>query len=47
MNSAGGESNWTQTISGEGGCMIPRFPGPLEPRFNQTWRPGGLAGSNC
>jgi hypothetical protein len=37
---AGKESNWIQTVSGRGWFTILRLYGPLEPWFNQTWRPG-------
>jgi len=39
----GKESNWVQTIPGKGWFMILRLYGPLEPWFNQTWRPGEIA----
>jgi len=39
---AGMESNWIQTIPGKGWFMILRLYGPLEPWFNQTWRPGEI-----
>jgi hypothetical protein len=38
----GKESNWVQTIPGKGWFMILRLYGPLEPWFNQTWRPGEI-----
>jgi hypothetical protein len=37
---AGKEKNWVQTIPGKGWNTILRLYGPLEPWFNQTWRPG-------
>ena len=37
---AGKEKNWVQTILGKGWNTILRLYGPLEPWFNQTWRPG-------
>ena len=37
---AGMENNWVQTIPGKGWFMILRLYGPLEPWFDQTWRPG-------
>ncbi|UHD17260.1 DUF1214 domain-containing protein [Thiocapsa bogorovii] len=40
---AGKESNWVQTIPGKGWFMILRLYGPLEPWFDQTWRPGEIA----
>jgi hypothetical protein len=36
---AGEEHNWVQTIPGKGWFMILRLYGPLEPWFDQTWRP--------
>jgi hypothetical protein len=39
---AGEEHNWVQTIPGKGWFMILRLYGPLEPWFNQTWRPGEI-----
>ena len=39
---AGKESNWVQTIPGKGWFMILRLYGPLDPWFNQTWRPGEI-----
>lgn len=39
---AGFENNWVQTIPGKGWFMILRLYGPLEPWFNQTWRPGEI-----
>ncbi len=38
----GKESNWVQTIPGKGWFMILRLYGPLEPWFDQTWRPGEI-----
>lgn len=37
---AGHESNWVQTIPGKGWFTLLRLYGPLEPWFDQTWRPG-------
>jgi hypothetical protein len=34
--------NWVQTIPGKGWFMILRLYGPLEPWFNQAWRPGEI-----
>jgi hypothetical protein len=34
------ESNWTQTVPGKGWFTLLRLYGPLEPWFDQTWRPG-------
>lgn len=39
---AGHESNWIQTLPGRGWFMILRLYGPLEPWFDQTWRPGEI-----
>ena len=39
---AGKENNWVQTIPGKGWFMLLRLYGPLEPWFNQTWRPGEI-----
>jgi hypothetical protein len=39
---AGLEHNWVQTIPGKGWFMILRLYGPLEPWFDQTWRPGEI-----
>lgn len=39
---AGMEGNWVQTIPDKGWFMILRLYGPLEPWFNQTWRPGEI-----
>lgn len=36
------EDNWIQTIPGKGWFMILRLYGPLEPWFDQTWRPGEI-----
>lgn len=38
----GQESNWVQTWPGKGYNAALRLYGPLEPWFNQTWRPGDL-----
>lgn len=38
----GKESNWVQTIPGKGWNTILRLYGPLEPWFDQTWRPGEI-----
>jgi hypothetical protein len=38
----GMEHNWVQTIPGKGWFMILRLYGPLEPWFNETWRPGEI-----
>ena len=36
----GFESNWIQTVPGKGWFTLLRLYGPLEPWFDQTWRPG-------
>ncbi len=38
----GFESNWLQTVPGKGWNTIMRLYGPLEPWFDQTWRPGEI-----
>jgi hypothetical protein len=38
---AGHDKNWVQTMPGNG-YNVMRLYGPLEPWFNQTWRPGDL-----
>jgi hypothetical protein len=37
---AGHEGSWVQTMPGKSYNVILRLYGPLEPWFNQTWRPG-------
>ena len=39
---AGKESNWVQTLPGKGWNVILRLYGPLQPLFDQTWRPGEI-----
>ena len=39
---AGKESNWIQTIPGQGWNAILRLYGPLEPWFDKTWQPGEI-----
>jgi hypothetical protein len=39
---AGKESNWVQTVPGNGWNTILRLYGPLEPWFNKTWRPSEI-----
>jgi hypothetical protein len=39
---AGTESNWIQTVPGKGWFTLFRFYGPLEPFFDQTWKPGDI-----
>jgi hypothetical protein len=34
------ESNWIQTVPGKGWFIVLRLYGPLEPWFDQSWRPG-------
>jgi hypothetical protein len=38
----GKENNWVQTLPGKGWNTIFRLYGPLEPWFDQTWRPGEI-----
>jgi len=38
----GEESNWIQTVPGKGFALLLRLYGPLEPWFDQTWRPGDI-----
>ena len=38
----GMENNWVQTIPGKGWFTILRLYGPLEPWFDQSWRPGEI-----
>jgi hypothetical protein len=38
----GKDANWIQTISGKGWYVGLRLYGPLEPWFDQSWRPGEL-----
>ena len=35
-------ANWTQTVPGKNWFVILRLYGPLEPWFDQTWKPGDL-----
>ena len=39
---AGTEHNWVQTLPGKSWFVILRLYGPLEPWFDQTWRPGEI-----
>ncbi len=39
---AGYEENWVQTMPGRGFNVLLRLYGPLEPWFNQSWKPGDL-----
>jgi len=34
--------NWIQTCSGKGWNVMLRLYGPLQPWFDQTWRPGEI-----
>jgi hypothetical protein len=38
----GKETNWVQTIAGQGWNVVLRMYGALEPWFNKTWRPGEI-----
>jgi hypothetical protein len=38
----GKEANWIQTVPGKGWFVGLRLYGPLEPWFDQTWRPGEI-----
>jgi hypothetical protein len=40
---AGKDTNWIQTVPGRGWFTILRLYGPLEPWFDQTWKPGDIA----
>jgi hypothetical protein len=35
-------SNWIQTVPGKGWFTLFRFYGPLDPFFDQTWKPGDI-----
>ena len=39
---AGKESNWVQTLPGQGWNVVLRMYGALEPWFEKTWRPGEI-----
>ncbi|MCB1687736.1 MAG: DUF1254 domain-containing protein [Halioglobus sp.] len=39
---AGKESNWVQTVPGNGWNVVLRMYGALEPWFEKTWRPGEI-----
>ena len=41
----GKEKNWVQTVPGKGFFVWIRLYGPLEPFFNQTWRPDDIVKS--
>ena len=38
----GKEANWIQTVPGKGWFLCLRLYGPLEPWFDQSWRPGEI-----
>ena len=38
----GREANWIQTIPGKSWFAILRMYGPLEPWFDQTWKPSDI-----
>jgi hypothetical protein len=38
----GQDDNWIETVPGKGWFTILRLYGPLEPWFDQTWRPGEI-----
>jgi hypothetical protein len=38
----GKEANWIQTIPGKGWLTLLRLYGPLDPWFDNTWRPGEI-----
>ncbi len=38
----GWENNWIETVPGKGWFTLLRLYGPLEPWFDQTWRPGEI-----
>jgi hypothetical protein len=38
----GQEANWIQTVPGKGWNVLLRLYGPLQPWFDQTWRPGEI-----
>ena len=42
----GKESNWVPTVPGKGWFTVLRLYGPLEPWFDQTWRPGEIKAVN-
>lgn len=39
---AGKEANWIATVPGKGWFAVFRLYGPLEPWFDNTWRPGEI-----
>jgi hypothetical protein len=38
----GKDANWIQTVPGKGWMVLLRLYGPLQPWFDQTWRPGEI-----
>ena len=38
----GKEKNWIKTLPGEGWSILIRLYGPLEPYFEQTWKPDDI-----
>lgn len=42
---AGKERNWIRTVPGKGWFPLLRFYGPLEPFFDQSWKPDDIAAS--
>jgi hypothetical protein len=40
---AGKEKNWVKTVPGKGWFTYIRLYGPLEPFFDQTWKPDDIA----
>ena len=38
----GFEKNWVKTIPGKGWFILMRFYGPLEPFFDQRWKPDNI-----
>jgi hypothetical protein len=38
----GHQSNWVQTMPGQGWNVLLRLYGPLEPWFNKSWKPGDI-----
>jgi hypothetical protein len=39
---AGEEGNWIQTMPGKGWNVLLRLYGPLEPWFDESWKPGDI-----
>jgi hypothetical protein len=39
---AGSTTNWIQTTPGKGWFVLLRYYGPLEPFFDQSWRPDDI-----